>query len=77
MKHIYAIRCTTVPGLAPRIVSFTSRAEASKCIDYLIQEYDGHRFRVSEETVYDSFDLLESNLGASITLAMDNYYDNL
>ena len=77
MKHVYAIRCTSVPGYAPRIVSFTSREEASKCIDYLIQEYEGHRFRVCEETVYDSFDLLESNLGTEITLAMDNYYDNL
>ena len=77
MRHVYAIRCTSVPGYAPRIVSFTSRAEASKCIDYLIQEYKGHRFRVSEETVYDSFDLLGSNLGTQITLAMDNYYDRL
>ena len=75
MKRVYSIRCTTVPGIAPRIVSFASREEASKCIDYLIETYPGHRYRVSEETIYDSFDLLEYDLDAQIALAMNNYYD--
>ena len=75
MKHIYSVRCTTSRHCGV-VASFNTREEASKCIDYLIEMYPGHRFRVSGELVFDEFDILDSVLIAEITTAMD-YYDSL
>lgn len=72
MKHIYSIRCTSSPR-SGIVASFTSREEASKCIDYLIEMYPEQRYRISDELLFDGFDVLDSVLIAEITTTMDYY----